>query len=72
MVVFNGQVDPVNMGSVLRSSLFFNVSGVVTTMRQSAPLSPSVSKASAGALEVMDIFNTHNMRLFLEARLLGC
>lgn len=35
-----------NLGAILRSCLFFNVSGVVICRRNSAPLSPYCSKAS--------------------------
>lgn len=44
--------DPQNLGAVIRSAHFLGVTGVVLCAKNSAPLSPVVSKASAGALEV--------------------
>ncbi|XP_052247188.1 rRNA methyltransferase 1, mitochondrial-like isoform X2 [Dreissena polymorpha] len=48
-------VDPMNMGAILRSAQFFGVSKVVYMMQQSAALSAVVSKASSGAMEIVDI-----------------
>ncbi len=39
---------------------------MVICSKNSAPLSPTVSKASSGALEVMDIYSTGNMMKFLD------
>ncbi|XP_045171840.2 rRNA methyltransferase 1, mitochondrial-like isoform X2 [Mercenaria mercenaria] len=47
--------DTMNMGAVLRSSLYFGVNKVLVPAHYSSALNPVVSKASAGALEVMDI-----------------
>lgn len=59
--------DPQNFGALLRTCHFLKVDGVVVCDKNSAPLSESVSKASAGALELMDIGSTNNMMNFLEA-----
>ena len=45
--------DPQNLGAILRSAWYFGVEHVMISGRNSAPLSPVVSKASAGALEVL-------------------
>ncbi|EGZ09159.1 hypothetical protein PHYSODRAFT_418960, partial [Phytophthora sojae] len=45
--------DPQNFGAILRSAHFLGCSAVVVSDRNSAPLSPAVSRASVGALEVM-------------------
>lgn len=58
--------DPQNFGALLRTCLFLGVDEVVVCAKNSAPLSPTVSKASAGALEVMDIASTSNMMRFLD------
>ena len=42
-------------------------SGVVVSEKNSAPLSPAVSKASAGAMELMQVHSTRNMVKFLES-----
>ena len=59
-------VDPQNLGALLRSSHFFGLSGVVASARNAAPLTPVVSKASAGAMESMEIHGVPNLVQFLE------
>ncbi|ORZ30784.1 Alpha/beta knot methyltransferase [Catenaria anguillulae PL171] len=50
----DGIQDPQNLGAILRTSHFLGVSGVAIAERGSAnPATPAVSKASAGALEMM-------------------
>ncbi|CAM9757712.1 unnamed protein product, partial [Chrysoparadoxa australica] len=57
--------DPQNFGALLRSAYFFGASGVVCCAKNSAGLTPVVSKASAGVMEVMTVHNTPNMMKFL-------
>ncbi|KAI9007034.1 Alpha/beta knot methyltransferase [Phycomyces nitens] len=59
--------DPQNLGSILRTAHFFGVDGILLCNKNSAPLSPTVSKVSAGAMEVMDIYSTNNLGKFLKA-----
>ena len=47
--------DPQNFGAVLRSALFFGVSAVFTGKKHHCPLNSTVSKTSAGALELVQI-----------------
>jgi 21S rRNA (GM2251-2'-O)-methyltransferase len=58
-------VDPQNLGAVLRTAHFLNVTGVVVCAKNSAPLSPTVSKASSGALETTDVYSVGVMHRFL-------
>jgi len=58
--------DPQNFGALLRTCHFLGVDNVVVCSKNSAPLSPTVSKASAGALEVMEVLSTDNMLRFLD------
>lgn len=58
--------DPQNLGALLRTCHFLACDGVVVCAKNSAPLSSSVSKASAGAMELMDISSTSNMMKFLD------
>ncbi|XP_074118124.1 rRNA methyltransferase 1, mitochondrial [Sminthopsis crassicaudata] len=53
--------DPRNLGAVLRTAHFLGVDKVVTTQINSCPLTPVVSKASAGVMEVMDVFATDDL-----------
>lgn len=58
--------DPQNFGALLRTSHFLGVDKVIVCAKNSAPLSPAVSKASSGALEVMQVGSTDNMMRFLD------
>eukprot|EP00871_Galdieria_phlegrea_P003914 jgi/Galph1/4523/GphlegSOOS_G3172.1 len=58
--------DPQNLGSLLRTACFLGMTGVVVSEKNSAPLSGTVSKASAGAMELMTIHAVRNMTRFLK------
>ncbi|NXK92604.1 MRM1 methyltransferase, partial [Formicarius rufipectus] len=60
--------DPMNLGALLRSAYFLGVDRVVTSRRDSCPLTPTVSKASAGAMEVFDVYSTDDLQSFLKAK----
>ncbi|NXY46508.1 MRM1 methyltransferase, partial [Ceuthmochares aereus] len=60
--------DPMNLGALLRSAYFLGVDRVVTSQRNSCPLTPTVSKASSGAMEVFDVYGTDDFRSFLKAK----
>ncbi|KAL3856866.1 hypothetical protein ACJMK2_011577 [Sinanodonta woodiana] len=47
--------DPMNFGAILRSAFYLGIDKVLFSKKYSCALSPVVSKASAGALEVMDL-----------------
>jgi 23S rRNA (guanosine2251-2'-O)-methyltransferase len=53
ILALDGVVDPQNLGSLVRTALAMGVHGVILPKARSAPLSPAVSKASAGAMEHM-------------------
>jgi tRNA G18 (ribose-2'-O)-methylase SpoU len=48
--------DPQNFGAILRSCLFFGVQAVFTGKKNHCPLNPTVSKASAGAAELIPTY----------------
>ncbi|CUS08238.1 unnamed protein product, partial [Tuber aestivum] len=50
------QLDPGNMGAILRSAYFLGVDAVTITARNCARLTPICLKASAGAAELFPIF----------------
>nr|XP_054502895.1 rRNA methyltransferase 1, mitochondrial isoform X4 [Agelaius phoeniceus] len=60
--------DPMNLGALLRSAYFLGVDRVVATHSNSCPLTPIVSKASAGAMEVFDVYSTDDLQGFLKAK----
>ena len=47
--------DPQNLGAIIRSSLFYGVKTIFANRKNSSPLNPTVSKASAGALELIPV-----------------
>jgi len=51
LLMLDNILDPQNLGAVIRTALCAGVDGVVLPKDHSAPPSPAVSKASAGALE---------------------
>ncbi|MBN1842446.1 MAG: 23S rRNA (guanosine(2251)-2'-O)-methyltransferase RlmB [Deltaproteobacteria bacterium] len=53
ILTLDGIVDPQNLGSIVRTALSMGVHGIILSKARSAPLSPTVSKASAGAMEHM-------------------
>eukprot|EP00899_Mesostigma_viride_P010344 jgi/Mesvir1/19310/Mv10377-RA.2 len=65
-VALDEVTDPQNFGAILRSACFLGCAGVVTCGRNSAPLSGVVSKASAGAMEVLQAHSVRNMPNFLQ------
>lgn len=56
-----------NMGAVVRSAAFLGCAGVLSCARNSAPLSPVVSKASAGAVEWLVMHSARNLPRTLSA-----
>ena len=59
--------DPMNVGSIIRTASFFNISGVLMETQECAPLNPVVSKASSGALEIYpNILKTKNLMKLIE------
>ena len=70
-VALDEVVDPQNFGAILRSCHYLGATGVVVCAKNSAPLSGVVSKASAGALEVMEIQSCRNMMKFLDTSVLN-
>ena len=59
-----------NFGAILRSLLFLGADACLWSQKNSAPLSPAVSRASAGAMEVLGakekLFVTQNLVQFLQ------
>jgi len=64
-VGIDGVTDPQNFGSLIRSCYFFGASGVFIPKKNSSDPSPVASKASSGALELMELGLCHDMASFL-------
>jgi len=57
--------DPMNVGAILRTCLYFGASGVIICSKNSASLSAVTCKASSGAMESLPIYNCQSMPKFL-------
>lgn len=60
-LVLDGVQDPMNLGAILRSAYFLGVERVASSLQYSCPLSPVVSKASAGIMEVFGVYGYENL-----------
>jgi 23S rRNA (guanosine2251-2'-O)-methyltransferase len=55
LLVLDGITDPGNLGAMLRTGLCAGVTGVVLPRHRSARLTPTVTKAAAGAIEHLPV-----------------
>lgn len=65
LLVLDEVQDPHNLGAVIRVAEAIGA-GVVVPERGSAPLSETVSRSSAGAVERVPIYRAKNLRRFLD------
>jgi 23S rRNA (guanosine2251-2'-O)-methyltransferase len=64
--------DPRNLGAVCRSAEFAGATGVIVPERRSAAVTPATCKASAGAVEHLEIAHVRNLADWLaEAKAAG-
>ena len=61
LLAVDGVTDPGNLGSLLRSAEAAGAHGVLVSRRRSAPVTPVVEKASAGALEHLILDRVPNL-----------
>ena len=61
LVVLDGIQDPHNLGAIIRTADAAGVHGIVIPERRSASLSPGVARASAGAMEHVDVARVPNL-----------
>ncbi|KAI5960531.1 hypothetical protein KGF57_001927 [Candida theae] len=59
--------DPQNMGSILRTAYFFGVDFIVIPDHTTAKLGPVANKASSGALDLIDIYQTDRSLKFIDS-----
>jgi len=57
LVLLSGVEDPRNLGAVARCCSYLGARALMVPARGTAPLSPSASRASAGALESLPVAN---------------
>lgn len=60
-LVIDSVTDPQNAGALIRSAVCAGISGIILPKDRSAPLTPAVSRASAGAMEHCDIARVTNL-----------
>ena len=61
VLVLDQIVDPQNLGAMARTAQCAGLHGIILTKHRSAPPSPAASKASAGALEHMQLAYVTNL-----------
>jgi 23S rRNA (guanosine2251-2'-O)-methyltransferase len=66
LLILDQVQDPVNVGKMLRSALFFGVNGVIKTTDRTAPISDTVVKTSAGAATRIPIAEVTNLKRALD------
>ena len=66
IVVLDQIKDPHNLGAVLRTCGFFDVSAVVVSKDHSCGLTPVVSKTSSGVAEWLPVISATNLTRFLQ------
>jgi 23S rRNA (guanosine2251-2'-O)-methyltransferase len=66
IIYLDSVTDPQNLGSILRSSAFFGVSGLVLTEARSSPLTPAAIKISSGGFVHVPIVRVPNLARALE------
>uniref|UniRef100_A0A3B1KGJ1 rRNA methyltransferase 1, mitochondrial n=1 Tax=Astyanax mexicanus TaxID=7994 RepID=A0A3B1KGJ1_ASTMX len=68
-LVLDGVQDPMNFGSILRSAYFLGVDRVASSVRNCCPLTPVVSKASSGVMELIKVYGYNNLAEMIEVKL---
>jgi len=61
LLIIDNVLDPQNLGALVRTAVCVGVDGIIIPRKRSASPTPTVSKASAGALEHVFLAKTTNM-----------
>ena len=61
IIILDGVEDPHNLGAIIRSAECSGAHGVVIPKRRAVGLTPTVAKASAGAIEYMKVARVTNL-----------
>jgi 23S rRNA (guanosine2251-2'-O)-methyltransferase len=61
IVLLDGVEDPHNLGAIIRSAECMGAHGIIIPKRRAVGLTPTVSKASAGAIEHMRVAKVTNL-----------
>ncbi|XP_078535908.1 rRNA methyltransferase 1, mitochondrial [Lissotriton helveticus] len=68
-LVLEGMQDPMNVGAILRTAYFLGVTRVLSSLTNSCALTPTVSKASAGTMELLEVFGVDNLPEVLQEKI---
>jgi 23S rRNA (guanosine2251-2'-O)-methyltransferase len=66
LIALDGVEDPQNLGAIARVAESAGAEGLILTHRHAPPLSPAVSRASAGAIEWLPVARVPNLARALE------
>ena len=66
MLVLDGIEDPHNLGAIIRTAHAAGVDAIVVPERRSAPITETVDRAAAGALEYLPVVRVTNISQTLE------
>lgn len=66
LVMVDGIEDPHNMGAILRAVEVFGVEGLIYSKNRGCGITPTVTKSSVGASELVDLFSVSNLATTLE------
>lgn len=61
VLIINKVQDPHNLGAVIRSAYLFSFKGIILTRKNTVSITPAVVKASAGAIEYVDVSIEENL-----------
>lgn len=61
LLMLDNIIDPQNLGAIIRTALCVGIDGVILPKDRSASPTPAVSKASAGALEHINLIRITNL-----------
>ena len=61
ILMLDGITDPMNIGSIIRNALAFNISAIIVNEREYNEKSSAMIKASSGAIEKVDICKVSNL-----------
>lgn len=66
VVILDSVEDPQNFGAIARSAVACGASAIIFGKDRSAPISPTVLKAAAGAMEYIDLIQVTNLPRAME------
>lgn len=65
-IFLDGITDPQNVGAIVRSAYYLGADFIVAPVHDTAKMGPAASKASAGALELMPVYQTEEVFPFID------